>query len=77
MANLNDLPIPTLRDSGLQLILDVRARRGFIPEKEIHQKVAKQPKQPIPPESVVANMSEQQITDLYYKLMAKHQGELL
>lgn len=77
MANLNDLPIPNLRDAGLQLILDIRSRRNFVPNKPIYEPKSKSKRQPIPPESVVANMSEQQITELYYKLMAKQQGELL
>lgn len=77
MANLDNLPIPSLRESGLQLILDIRERRHYVPEKPVRERVAKQLKQSLPPAVVVANMSEQQITDLYYKLMAKQQKELL
>lgn len=78
MANLNDLPIPRLCDVGLQLILDMRERRNYVPDKPTREpKAARQPKQSLPPAVVVANMSEQQIADLYYKLMAKQQKELL
>ena len=73
MANLNDLPIPSISslppEEGLQCILSIRERRRFIPEKTVRKKV--------PIESAIAKMSEQQITDLYYQLMAKQQKELL
>ena len=80
MANLNHLSIPSLsslsHEAGLDLILSIRERRRFVPEKLPRTKTVKE-RSSIPPEAVVANMSEQQITDLYYKLMAKQQKELL
>ena len=81
MANLNHLSIPSLsslsHEAGLDLILSIRERRRFVPDKPVRELKTKKVRSSIPPEAVVANMSEQQITDLYYKLMAKQQKELL
>jgi hypothetical protein len=81
MATLNDLPIQSLyslsREEGLQLILTMRERRRFVLEKPVREKVVKERSAKLPTAVTIANMSEQQITDLYYKLMAKQQKELL
>ena len=77
MATLNDLkitPLSKLTESeGLELILEMRLRRRNVPERAKRTKVRKE----IPPESVVDNLSEKQLADLYYTLMAKRQENLL
>lgn len=80
MATLNDLPIPSLSslddNEGITLILSIRERRRLQAVKPVREPKPKSAKQ-IPTEATIAKMSEQQITDLYYALMAKQQRELL
>jgi len=79
MATLDHLPIPSLasldEEAGLQLILSMRERRHYAPEKLVRtkSKVAKQ----LPTESAIAKLSEKQLAELYYTLMAKRQENLL
>lgn len=79
MATLDDLPIPNFlkltEEDQLQLILEVRTRRAVvIPTK---RSPSTRKSAAIPTADTVAQMSEKQITDLYFSLMAKQQGELL
>jgi len=76
MANLDHLPIPSLSslddEAGLQLILSMRERRGFHEPKIVREKKTK-----VPTESAIAKLSEKQLAELYYTLMAKRQENLL
>jgi hypothetical protein len=76
MATLDHLPIPSLSslsdDEGIALILSMRERRHFVPNKPVREKKSK-----IPTESAIAKLSEKQLAELYYTLMAKRQQELI
>jgi len=76
MATLDNLPISSLssldEETGLQLILSIRERRHFVPDKPVREKKSK-----VPTESAIAKLSEKQLAELYYTLMAKRQQELL
>jgi hypothetical protein len=69
MANIDDLSIPSLESQGLQLILTIRERRRFTPEKVREKK--------LPSEAMLNKLSDKQLADLYYTLAAKMQKELL
>jgi len=79
MATLDDLAITPLSklspEQGMNLILEMRLRRRSVPERPAKEKVTN--KRNLPPESVIANLSEKQLADLYYTLAAKMQKELL
>ena len=86
MATLDDLPIPdflNLTDEAkLQLILEVRHRRAVVIETTRKRdgsvtSTRKRRSVAIPTAESVAQMTEKQITDLYYALMARQQTELL
>lgn len=78
MATLDNLKIPSLLnlapEQGLQLILDVRLRRQQVLQ-EPRTKFPREKK--LPSADALNKLSEKQITDLYYALMAKQQKELL
>lgn len=85
MATLDDLPIPNFLslsdESKMQLILDVRYRRALVITTSKKRDGISTPKKKrsvsMPTADSVAQMSEKQITDLYYALMAQQQKELL
>ena len=76
MANLDDLPIQPLsqysREEGIEFILAMRQRRSYVQVKPTRTKSG--PK--LPTQSAIDKLSDQQLTDLYYKLMAKTQKEM-
>ena len=77
MATLNDLVITSLSnlspEDGINLILEMRLRRRSVPERT---KVVRARKE-IPTETSIASLTEAQLADLYYTLMAKRQENLL
>jgi len=76
MATLDHLPIPSLSslddEAGLQLILSIRERRGFHEPNPVRERKPK-----VPTEAAIAKLSEKQLAELYYTLMAKRQQELI
>jgi len=50
----------------------MRERRHFVPDKPVREKKPK-----VPTESAIAKLSEKQLAELYYTLMAKRQQELM
>jgi hypothetical protein len=77
LATLDDLPIPELstysREEGINLILSIRARRSFVQDKPAKERKSTQR---VPSAAVIDKLSDKQLTDLYYKLMAKSQKEM-
>jgi hypothetical protein len=77
LATLDDLPIPELstysREEGINLILSIRERRSHV---EIRPAKERKSIQRIPSAAAIDKLSDKQLTDLYYKLMAKGQKEM-
>jgi len=76
MASLDDLKIISLSnlppEEGMKLVLEMRLRRRLVEPKPTREK-----RKEITAESAIANLSEKQLADLYYTLMAKRQENLL
>jgi hypothetical protein len=77
MATLDDLPILNLSslddEEGMRLILEMRLRRKFVESKPVRERKSKG----LPSEATIAKLSEKQLAELYYTLMAKRQENLI
>jgi len=77
MATLEHLSIPALstysREEGINLILSIRERRSHV---EIPPVKERKSTQRVPYAAAIDKLSDKQLTDLYYKLMAKTQKEI-